>query len=468
MDTVGLVGHAAAVREVGERWVRLLEQGGEEDFVCSPAGLWLALGAVAAGARGATADELRALLGVAGEEAAVAVTEAARALAGTDAVAVATRVWSRIPVYRSYREALPDVGFGPLDPDEIDAWVKEATGGQIEKLPVEIQDDTLLALVNALALKARWQTPFESHLTRLEYFVDAAGAVHEVPTMFRRLSPSEAWTTGSATVVELCCAAEPGAGAPARVRLVLGAEGAGPAEVLPAAWASREACKHIDADVISLALPRLALRTKVDVTPQLPTFGVLRATSPDADFSGLSPEDLQISHVVQESVIKIAELGVEAAAVTVVLAQPGGAPRPQKVVRIAFDRPFGVVVLDGTGEVPLFAAWQANAPAGEPIDDGVGLRDLLPPPLPPGTSVPPPPGTSVPPPPRTPVPPPPGTSEAGGALPPLPPPMPPRPAVSPPPLLPPQPRRPGGLSPAPAPEGARGVPGFPPPAPPSL
>ncbi|MFE7772573.1 serpin family protein [Streptomyces sp. NPDC057445] len=377
------------MRELGERWFRLLGDGEDEDFVCSPAGLWLALGAVAAGARGGTAAELRALLGVSGEEAAGAVTGAARAIAGTDAVAVATRVWSRVPVYRAYREALPDVGFGQLDPDEIDAWVKEATGGQIEKLPVTIQDDTLLALVNALALKARWGTPFASHLTRLAPFTDAAGTVHQVPTMHRQLSRSEAWTVGTATVVELCCAAEPGSGAPARVRFVLGAPGAGPAEVLPAAWAPLHACGPLDADVVSLALPRLELRTTVDVTPQLPAFGVLRATSPDADFSGLSPEPLAISKVVQETVIKVAELGVEAAAVTVVLARPGGAPRPQRTVRLAFDRPFGVVVLDGSGEVPLFAAWQANAPAGEPIPGTAGQQGLLPPPWPP---VPPPPG----------------------------------------------------------------------------
>ncbi|MFD7444500.1 serpin family protein [Streptomyces sp. NPDC059909] len=403
MERAGLVGHAPAVRELGERWVRLLERGDDEDFVCSPAGLWLALGAVAAGARGGTAAELRELLGVAGEEAAAAVTGAARAIAGTDSVAVATRVWSRVPVYRAYREALPDIGFGHLGQegqDEIDAWVKEATGGQIEKLPVRIQADTLLALVNALALKAGWATPFESHSTRLAPFTDAAGAVHRVPTMHRPLRPGEAWTAGTVTVVELSCAPAPGGGAPARVRFVLGAPGAGPADVLPEAWAPREVCRPVDAEVVSLALPRLALRTTVDVTPQLPALGIHEATSPAADFSGLSPEELGISHVVQEAVIKVAELGVEAAAVTVVLARPGsGPPRPQRVLRIAYDRPFGIVVLDGTGEVPLFAAWQATAPAGEPIAGAAGHEGLLPPPFPP---VPPPPG------------PPPGVSPAPG------------------------------------------------------
>ena len=75
-----------------------------------------------------------------GEEAAATVTGAARA--GTDSVVVATRVWRGSPSYRAYREVLPNVGFGHLDQNEIDAWVKQATDGQIEKLPVEIQDDT--------------------------------------------------------------------------------------------------------------------------------------------------------------------------------------------------------------------------------------------------------------------------------------------------------------------------------------
>ncbi|NEB98645.1 serine protease, partial [Streptomyces anulatus] len=57
-----------AVRRLAERWVRDGMAAGEgrggtgtgTGFVCSPAGLWLALAAVAAGARGATAAELRA------------------------------------------------------------------------------------------------------------------------------------------------------------------------------------------------------------------------------------------------------------------------------------------------------------------------------------------------------------------------------------------------------------------------
>ncbi len=150
---------------------------------------------------------------------------------------MATRVWSRVPVLRAYREALPDVRFDPMDPAAVDAWVREATGGLIERLPLEITDDTLLALVNVLALKARWEKPFEGWRTRDLPFTDAAGTVREVPTMGKDVPLADAWTAGGAYVVELRCARGPDGGPGARVRLVLGEPGAGPERVLP--WAGR-------------------------------------------------------------------------------------------------------------------------------------------------------------------------------------------------------------------------------------
>ncbi|MFI7083406.1 serpin family protein [Streptomyces anulatus] len=360
-----------AVQRLAERWIRDGMAAGEgrggtgtgTGFVCSPAGLWLALAAVAAGARGATAAELRALLGTADREAAPAVTALARELARTGALGVATRVWSRVPVLPAFQEALPDVRFDPMDPAAADAWVREATGGLIERLPLEITDETVLALVNVLALKARWEKPFEAWRTHDLPFTDAAGAVAPVPTMVKDVPPADAWTAGGAYVVELRCATEPGGGPGARVRLVLGEPGAGAGRVLPVGWAPRAAGVPLDTDRVTIGLPRLALRTRVPVTGQLASLGVRLALTDAADFSGLSLEPLAVSDVVQEAVLKIAEEGVEAAAVTVVAMRAGSAPRPQRVHHIAFDRPFGVVVLAGTEDTPLFTAWQAEAPA---------------------------------------------------------------------------------------------------------
>ncbi|MFI0979129.1 serpin family protein [Streptomyces sp. NPDC021093] len=350
----------AEIRRFAERWLGLTGSG---DFVRSPAGLWLALGVVAAGAKGETADELRRLLGFAGDDAAKAVGEAERVLRGTEALGVASCVWSRVPVHREFQEALPGVAVGRLDPAEIDDWVRAVTGGLVERLPVRLGDDILLAVVNALALKARWEVPFEPWATRECDFMDAAGTRHRVPTMHKGVPLADAWTVGPTRVVELRCRAEQG-GAPARVRFLLGAESAGPRDVLPAGWAGPGDRVPLDTDLVALALPRLSLRTTVEVTGHLAAWGIHRATTESADFSGMSPEPLAVSRVVQEAVLKVAEEGVEAAAVSVVPMAAGAAPPPLRTETIRFERPFGVVVLDASGEVPLFNAWQEGVPNG--------------------------------------------------------------------------------------------------------
>ncbi|WP_346767896.1 serpin family protein [Streptomyces sp. 196(2019)] len=361
---------ARAVQHLADRWIRDALAGGAPaadggSFVCSPAGLWLALAAVAAGARGATAEELRALLGTADREAAPAVTAAARELALTGALGVATRVWARVPVEPAYREALPDVRFDDtLDPAALDAWVRGVTGGLIERLPLAVTGETLLALVNVLALKARWEKPFDTRRTRDLPFTDASGTTRPVATMARDVPLADVWTVDGTYVVELRCTGGGDGRDGARVRFVLGEPGAGAARVLPAGWADRTAGARPEADRVTVALPRLALRTRITVTRQLPGLGVRLATSDAADFSGLSPEPLAISDVVQEAVLKVAEEGVEAAAVTVVAMRAAGAvPPPQRLLHLAFDRPFGIVVLPATGDAPLFAAWQADTPA---------------------------------------------------------------------------------------------------------
>ncbi|MFJ2933579.1 serpin family protein [Streptomyces sp. NPDC087219] len=377
---------ADAVRVLAARWLPCL---GEGDFVCSPVGLWLALAAVASGARGRTAEELRGLLGVDGEAAAVAVTAVGRRLAVTEGVVSAAGVWSGVALRDAFRRGLPDVEFGVLRgaparfelpdevsgatddvslgevpavaQDELDDWIRRATGGRVQRLPLGLDGSEDLVLVNALALKASWLTAFPAHLTRDEPFTDGCGDTRPVPTMRRRIPADAVWSVDGVTVVELPCAGEEAA----RVRFVLGRPGAGPADVLPAAWAAPSARKPLAADAADLTLPRFTLRTRTGADAHLASLGVGRASRPGADFSGLSPAGLFLSAVVQEALVEVAEEGVEAAAVTQVTMTRSAAPaRRQVVERVAFDRPFGLIVLDASGELPLFAGWRRSAPGG--------------------------------------------------------------------------------------------------------
>ncbi|MEV6355778.1 serpin family protein [Streptomyces hydrogenans] len=351
---------------------RCLPGGGDVDFVCSPVGAWLALGAVASGARGRTAEELRGMLGVAGEEAGAAVTGVGRTVAETRGVSGAVGVWSRVPVEEGFRAGLPGVGFGGLGAGaqaELDAWVRAGSGGRVPGLPLALDGSEDLVLLGVLALKAAWRAAFPVAATRPERFTDASGAVRSVPTMRQRIPGAWVWRVRQgllrrpAVVVEL-----PGAGARAvRVRFVLGTPGSGPADVLPLAWDPRR--EPVRDEAVELALPRFSLRSRLDLGPWLERCGAGGVLRSGADFSGLSPEPLFVSRVVQEAVVEVAEQGVEAAAVTQVT-MTRSAARPRPVERVAFDRPFGVVVLDAEGEVPLFAGWHAGVTGPDPAAVG--------------------------------------------------------------------------------------------------
>jgi serine protease inhibitor len=366
----GLRAHAGDIRELASRWLDAVlsdpaRRAAGGDVVCSPAGLWLALATIACGADGETADELAELLGLAGPEAAPAVTAAARELAATDALAVATGVFSRVDLEPGYVSALPDVAVAPLgDRAAIDAWVAEATGGLITALPADVPPDALLVLAGVLALTARWAAPFDPAATRPRRFTPAGGPGAEVPMMHRRLAPEDAWTMGGrdgeVVVAELACAGRDGA----RVRFALGPPGAPPASVMAAAWAPRDTGEPVTADRVTLAVPRFALRTHLDVTAHLPGLGVRLALGADADFRPLSAEALRIDQVVQESVLKVAEEGVEAAAVTQITMTRAAYVRPRQVLDVVLDRPFACAVVDASGRVPLFAAWLDRVPAG--------------------------------------------------------------------------------------------------------
>jgi serine protease inhibitor len=280
---------------------------------------------------------------------------------------VATGMWSRTPLYEAFRALLPDIGFGPLgDSAAVDAWVARATDGLIERLSVDADESTQAVLVSASALKARWRDEFDATRTRDAPFHAADGTRAQVPMMRRAVPANDVWTIagrdGEVTIVELPCAGDQ----PALVRCALGPEGAPPASVMTAAWAPRDTGKAYEGADVEVSLPRFELRGRLDVVPHLRDLGVRLALTEAADFGGMTDERVRVGQVVQESLLRIAEEGVEAASVTtveIVLLSATSEP-PRRSVR--FDRPFACAGMDASGYVPLFAGYQAGAPRDVP------------------------------------------------------------------------------------------------------
>ncbi|KQJ89272.1 hypothetical protein BRADI_4g24580v3 [Brachypodium distachyon] len=179
------------------------------NLVFSPLSVYTALALMAAGARGATLDELLRVLGVSSRgELDEFLSRAAalmrdRSATGGPLVASACGVWSDLscPLKPGFVEAVVSasgesrnteaaaVNFrGDVDGAcrRINAWAARATEGLIDGVlaPSSVAKETLVVLGSAVYFKSEWDTPFEKRLTadRLFRRLGGAGEV-EVPFM---------------------------------------------------------------------------------------------------------------------------------------------------------------------------------------------------------------------------------------------------------------------------------------------
>ncbi|MEV4617307.1 hypothetical protein AB0J74_01160 [Asanoa sp. NPDC049573] len=166
---------------------RLHAAAGDHHHVASPLGAWL-LAALcappAATVGGDVARELEDALGVD----LISAREVATALLDDPhpAVLSAGALWLAgppIPAVDEWIAELPaSVETGPLpSQSEADAWADEHTLGLIKKLPLEINPETLLLLVTALATRVSWAWPFTlAPAARLGAASPWLGAVEQV------------------------------------------------------------------------------------------------------------------------------------------------------------------------------------------------------------------------------------------------------------------------------------------------
>lgn len=110
---------------------------------------------------------------------------------------------------------------------------------------------------------------------------------------------------------------------------------------------------------VDLWLPKFETKYHIDLNGVLSAMGMPSAFSPkSADFSAMSKEDINLSLVQQDAIIKVDEAGAEAAAVSlagfVMAAAPG-----QHVVFHA-DKPFLYLITESSTGAILFAGKYAG------------------------------------------------------------------------------------------------------------
>ncbi|GAA1950976.1 serpin family protein [Amycolatopsis minnesotensis] len=337
---------------------------GAADSCFSPYSVASALGLVARAARGKAADELLALLG--DDFDARPLREAATLEPRPDreepvlAVANTLWVWDQLPIEPGYAGELATwpggrVAEAPFvtEPERarqvINADIAETTRGLIPELlpPGIVGDDTVASVVNALYLRCPWAIPFSDGATGPAAFAAPSG-VREVPTMHQseRLAYH---ADGGWQVVGM-----PAVGGAEAVVLLPDGELAGQEAALDAE-ALAALLDGLRPRQVNLALPKLDLDVRADLTGALQHLGVRTLFGPGADLSGLSPDPrLVVSDVLHQSVLRVDESGFEGAAATAAMMRLTSMPIDE--VSVSVDRPFLLLVRHAaTGVVYFFA-----------------------------------------------------------------------------------------------------------------
>ncbi|MBO0751804.1 MAG: serpin family protein [Bradyrhizobiaceae bacterium] len=247
---------------------------------------------------------------------------------------------------------------------KIDDWVKEVTNGKIPELLGGPVPNAAFAALNALHFKSRWKTPFDPHATQPASFTGLDGKKAEVAMMrldkgtraFRQEKFGERDNERNFVAIDLPFADE-------RFSLVVVTTTGKPAtarEFSPVGgWLSGgDRFKPHSGD---LALPRFSAAAGQDLLKILDGLGLAKARKSPQALAGFGP-GIDLSQVIQRTVIEVTEEGAEAAAATAVIGTR--MLLSDDSIHMVVDKPFIYALRDKTTGLILIAGYAGQPPKG--------------------------------------------------------------------------------------------------------
>ena len=340
----------------------------------SPYSISTAMSMVLAGARGQTAQEVEAVLGVGDQDA----WHIARNRLELELMALAEEPSQRPPgtvpmtleptnavfgqagypfkqqfldiLAANYGAGMNALDFaGDPEPSRlaINDWVSQRTRERIEELlpPGSIDVLTRAVLVNAIFFKANWFFPFDPERTETAPFHLLDGSTVSVPLMHGRVRADYA-AGDDWQAVEL-----PYVGGASMVVIVPDRDRFAEVEGLLTGEFLESLSAGLSDHDVDLRLPRWESESSLDLVPPLKGLGVEQIFDPEmADLTGIADiRPLYVTGVFHDANITVDEVGTEAAAATAVVVGEVSAPPP---ATLTVDRPFIYLIRDDAhGEI---------------------------------------------------------------------------------------------------------------------
>ena len=355
----------------------LLTGAGEENRICSPLNVYMALSVLAEISEGNSREQVLDLLGCGTIE---DVRTRAKALwtanyqdDGTVTSLLANSLWLNedIEFVQETMDLLAEEYYassfaGKMGSAEFDRmlqeWINDNTGGLLaeQAAGLSMPPDTLLALASTIYYRGRWDHEFNPEFTEPDVFHAPAG---DQTVDFMRQTMEDTYYWGehfSAVSKRLENSGE--------MWFFLPDEGVSPDELLATGEITEflestrpredgrwrwENNKHL---IIHLSMPKFDVVSDLDLIGHLKALGVTDVFEPDtADFSAIvSPALLPyIEKATHAARVKIDEEGVEAAAYVEMMMAAGAAAPPDEEIDFVLDRPF-LFAVTGEDYLPLF------------------------------------------------------------------------------------------------------------------
>ncbi|KAM9202601.1 plasma serine protease inhibitor isoform 2-T2 [Dugong dugon] len=232
---------------------------------------------------------------------------------------------------------------------QINDYVAKQTKGKIVELVKDLNNDSVMVMVNYIFFKAKWETSFSSKNTQEKGFHVSPETVVQVPMMNhedlyyylqdRTLSckvvgvPYE----GNATALFIL----PNVGSMEQVENGLN-------EKVLRKW-----LKMFRKRQLQLYLPKFSIVGSYQLEKALPKLGIHEVFTSQADLSGITNHaNIQVSEMVHKAMVEVDESGTKAAAATgtVIMFRSAQMSTP----RIVFNRPFLMLIVEHITKDILF------------------------------------------------------------------------------------------------------------------
>lgn len=357
------------IRPAADFSVRLFQKSVEQNrnSLISPVSVYLALGMTANGADGGTLKQFENVLGggLSIDELNKSYAKLANQFSAIKdgKLEIANSIWYRnknLTVEKSFLQKNADyfgAGAFQLDfskkdtPDIINSWVKEHTGGKIDKMVENISEDNMMYLINALFFEADWMKAYPEYSVKNQDFHTAAGTV-TVPFMS---SKERYFADEKSTGMIKLFKDERFAFA-----AILPNEGISMKDYVNQMTGESflKLMQAESAEEANVSLPKFRYDYTVKLNDPLKAMGLTDAFDGDlSDFSKMGHAargNLYISEVQHKTFIQVDQKGTKAGAVTEVAIASRSAMPISPPKEVVLDRPFVYAIIDTQTKLPIF------------------------------------------------------------------------------------------------------------------